>query len=101
MAYNKAVMLLKHYHPLVFPTVVKKEKVKEDDLYGSCEVKVRMDSTYIKIVINKDIDEIAQIDALIHEWAHGRLAGIPEEFESHGPLWGVMFAECYLTVYPD
>ena len=100
MDFKKALFLLEHQYPLVFPHRVSR-KTMEDDTYGICEINTRGEVTKIVITIHKDLDPVAQIDTLIHEWAHARLAAIQEEFHAHSAAWGVYYAQCYLAVYPD
>ena len=100
MDFKKAQFLLEHHYPLVFPHRVIRKKM-DDDIYGSCVVKTRNGPTRIEICVHKDLDPVAQLDTLIHEWAHARLAAIPEEFHAHSAAWGVYYAQCYLAVYPD
>ena len=100
MKFSKARFLLEHYHPSIFPIRVVRTEL-EDDMYGYCSMYTRKDTTKIKIAISKTLSPVAQIDTLIHEWAHAKLAAIPEEFEKHNALWGVYYSQCYITVYPD
>ena len=98
MKFREAVTLLLHQEPLICEVVVQLTTKLEDDEYGECT----FDSAKprIEIRISRALPLVAQLDALIHEWAHAMLAGMPEEFHKHGPLWGVCFARCYCAVYP-
>ena len=66
--------------------------------YGECSIEAPYKT--IRIIINKNVPEVAQVDSLIHEWAHAMLAGTTD-FTAHGPLWGVCYARCYCAVYQD
>ena len=98
MKFRDAVTLLLHQEPLICAVSVQITSKLEDEVYGECHLDLARKRIDIKI--SKSIPLIAQLDALIHEWAHGMLAGMPEEFHKHGPLWGVCFARCYCAVYP-
>ena len=99
MKVKEAVLLLEHQVPLpVENYVVRLSKCLDDDTYGDCVVSASGDMVTIRI--DKSVQRIAQIDSLIHEWAHAMLAGT-HEFAEHGPVWGVCYAKCYRALYPD
>ena len=72
--------------PLPFTNVKVHRSSLEDGVYGECAVDSVKESITIKV--RKDSELIVQLDSLIHEWAHARLAPL-DDFEKHGALWGV------------
>ena len=98
MKFREAVTLLLHQGPLICEVTVQLSTKLEEDVYGKCDLD--MSKKRINIKVARSLPLVAQLDALIHEWAHAMLAGMPEEFHKHGPLWGVCFARCYCAVYP-
>ena len=99
MKFRDAKILLDKQVPLPLESYsVRRSSTMEEGEYGECSVV----APYKKIIIknNKNVPEIAQIDSLIHEGAHGLLAGT-SDFAEHGPLWGVCFAKCYCAVYQE
>ena len=97
MQFRTAVKLLLHQEPLICAVKVIRTGTLEEDVYGLCELD--LDRRLITIKVAKELPLVAQLAALIHEWAHAMLAGVPEEFHKHGPMWGVCFARCYCAVY--
>ena len=98
MKFREAVTLLLHQEPLICEVSVHLTKTLEEDVYGECDLDLNRKRITIKVA--KELPLVAQLDALVHEWAHAMLAGMPEEFHKHGPMWGVCFARCYCAVYP-
>ena len=100
MRFREAVLLLTHQVPLPLDTVkIQLSSRLEEGTYGECSIDA--DKGVIRIRINKTAPLIAQVDSLIHEWAHALLAGT-HAFEDHDALWGVCYAQCYRAVYePD
>ncbi len=99
MKFRDAVVLLLHQEPLICEVSVQLTGSLEDDVYGECHLD--LDKKIILIKVAKALPLVAQLDALIHEWAHAMLAGVPTEFHKHGPMWGVCYARCYCAVYPS
>ena len=99
MKIKDAVVLLEHQIALPYDKcIVVFSSSLADDEYGDCVFSEKRKS--IRIRINKQAPPIAQLDALIHEWAHAMLAGTPH-FAEHDSLWGVCYARCYRAVYGD
>ena len=99
MKLKDAIILLEHQVPLPYDNcTVRLTSVLDDDTYGDCSVDV--DKRTIKIRLRKQAPLIAQLDALIHEWAHATLVGTLH-FGEHDSLWGVSYAKCYRAVYGD
>jgi len=100
MKIKEAIMLLRHQEPLACETIrVRVSSRIDEDTYGTCFHDAEKGT--ITIRINKSLSLVAQLDVLMHEWAHAMLLGIPEEFDKHGPLWGVCYARCYNVIYPS
>lgn len=97
-SFKSALIILMHFKPLPYKVSVRRVSL-EPDLFGDCTLKKSGDEYKLYIRINKDAPEVAQLDALVHEWAHAMLSPIPELFTTHGPLWGVQYAECYEAVW--
>ena len=97
MKFREAVILLKHQEPLICEVSVHLTSKLDEDVYGECDLD--LNARKITITVAKSLPLVAQLDALIHEWAHGMLAGVPSEFHKHGPMWGVCYARCYSVVY--
>lgn len=95
--FRDALEALRYAHPLPFKESVSRRKLK-GGLQGYCNISKKIS---LSIVIDKGLSEAMQSDVLIHEWAHGLLAAMPHEFATHGSLWGVMYARCYVSVYGD
>lgn len=47
--------------------------------------------------IGKDQPSQVMLDTLVHEFAHCLSFDEWEQTQSHGPKWGVAFAQCYLV----
>jgi len=93
-----AVTLLTHHAPPPYSNIrVRLSKCMDEYTYGECVVDTAKETLRIKI--NKTAPHIAQLDSLIHEWAHALLATIPDEFEKHSALWGICYARCYSVVF--
>jgi len=98
MKFREAVVLLLHQEPLICEVDVQLTSKLDEDVYGECHLD--LNKKRINIMVARSLPLVAQLDALIHEWAHAMLAGMPEEFHKHGPMWGVCYARCYCAVYP-
>ena len=94
-----ALEALRERVPCPFPLRVSRRKLK-DGLQGYCKIS-KISPLSISVVVDKKLSDTMQADVLIHEWAHALLAAHLDEFYTHGPLWGVMYARCYNAVYPD
>lgn len=97
--YKYVVSVLKKHCPLAYPASVRRTSMSSS-LDGDCHKHKKK----FFIRINKDLDESAAIDTLIHEWAHARAwnhlldsAETEESFErvSHDASWGVAYSEVY------
>lgn len=99
MKLRDAIILLRKQEPLPYDSITVRKSNLGSDTYGTCVVDPKESSVLIKV--NKSISELAQVDSLLHEWAHAMLGELPEEFPKHGPLWGVCYARCYVCVYED
>jgi len=99
MMIKEAVILLTHQEPLACESItVSMSSCLDEDTYGTCAHDA--EKSLISIRVDKSLSLVAQLDVLMHEWAHAMLAGIPEEFDKHGPLWGICYARCYNVLYP-
>jgi Zn-dependent peptidase ImmA (M78 family) len=95
--YRKIIKLLKEHCPPKYPISVRRVELKGYD--GLCKKK---DGKF-SIKINRDLDEKAAIDVLIHEWSHAICwtdqhdAMSTEEFNRtmHGDHWGIAYAKVY------
>lgn len=97
--YKYVVSVLKKHCPLAYPVSVRRA-IMSNRLDGDCH-------KYKKkffIRVNRNLDENAAIDTLLHEWAHARAwnhlldsAETAESFESfsHDASWGVAYSEVY------
>ena len=63
--------------------------------HGLSKVNTKNKTAIIKV--NKELPEIAQIDVLIHEYAH--LVSWDYYGTHRDVVWGVAYAECYDAVY--
>lgn len=97
--YKYLVKILKKYCSPAFPISVRRVNMG-NSLDGDCHKYKK--KFYIRI--NRDLDEYAAIETLMHEWAHARAwnhlldeAETNEHFESfsHDASWGVAYSEVY------
>ncbi len=63
---------------------------------GVCGDTRRIKGGYL-VRIDKDQPLQVLLDTLVHEFAHCLSFDEWEQTQSHGPKWGVAFAECYLV----
>ena len=95
---HDAVILLRHHAPPPYSNIsVRLSKCMDEYTYGECVVDVAKET--IRIKITSTVPPIAQLDALMHEWAHALLSTLPDEFEKHNALWGICYARCYSVVF--
>ncbi len=90
---------LREQEPLLFPVHVSRRKLK-DGLQGYCKIS-KISPLTLSIVVDRRLSELLQADVLIHEWAHGLMAPLINDFHEHGALWGVMYARCFVAAYGD
>ncbi len=98
-AYREILAILRRQLPPAYPVSVR--RLKMSGLDGDCSLYKK--KFYIRI--NRDLDESAAIDTLLHEWGHARAwnhlhdAVDDEEFQqrSHDASWGVAYSEVYRT----
>ena len=86
-----------HQEPLACAVTVRLTAKLDEDVYGECHFDPEKQT--IKIKVARELPLVAQLDALVHEWAHAMLGPLSGEFHQHGPLWGVCYARCYSAVY--
>ena len=83
MKFREAAILLTHQEPLTCEAlVVRLSKCLDEDTYGTCDHDIKRNM--ITIRVNKSLPLVAQLDALMHEWAHAMLVDTQEEFDKHG-----------------
>jgi hypothetical protein len=96
--YRKIIKLLKEHCPPKYPISVRRVELS-GGYDGLCKKK---DNKFL-VKINRDLNEKAAIDTLLHEWAHARCwtnrhdEMTVEEFDRtvHGDHWGIAYAEVY------
>lgn len=95
--YHRLVRMLKKKCPPAFPVQVKRIKLSGEDGYCS-KIKNKF-----QIRINRELDECAAINTLLHEWAHARAWSHLHDFldqkefseVAHDASWGVAYSEVY------
>jgi len=78
-----------------FPNV--KVSVRIADIRKDVCGDTRRNETGYLVRIAKGQPSQVMLDTLVHEFAHCLAFDEWEKTQSHGPKWGVAFAECYLV----
>lgn len=92
--YDIALERLQKHCPLAEPFVIT-EITREEGIgyFGRHK-------DYFELLIATDVEEIIQVDSLIHEWAHA-LRAVKSPHGQHDSLFGIELARCLRAVYGD
>lgn len=101
ITFDIALERLQKHCPFAEPFVIKKI-TKEDGLgyFGYHFEWGELEKRKFNLMIATDVDEVMQVEILIHEWAHG-LRAIKSPYGHHDDLWGIEYARCYRAVSSD
>tara|TARA_R110002012_G_scaffold316160_1_gene530796 strand:+ start:409 stop:633 length:225 start_codon:yes stop_codon:yes gene_type:complete len=71
--------------------------------HGDCSlIKESKAGPHFIIRVNKELDEVAQVLVLIHEWAHALSWGSESHrIRNHGPEWGIAMSRVWQALNED
>ena len=86
--------------PPVWPVTTRRLKMED---HGDCTfLKESKLGPFFVIRVNKELDEVAQVLVLIHEWAHALSWGSESHrIRNHGPEWGIAMSRVWQALNED
>ena len=93
---RELLKLLRKRHPTVYPPRTYFRDLSRHDHVGSCELSSGKRGKHFNITVHSRMDPSAQVQVLIHEWAHA-VAWLEghEGVADHGPEWALALSRIY------